>query len=62
MLYADIQNVYNFKADQPPILIRESDNNNMPVADPADPLRYSLKYIKNASGTVLPTIGIIIEF
>jgi hypothetical protein len=62
MLYADIQNVYGFKADQPPILIRESDINKVPVADPSNPLKYSLKYITNTSGTVLPTIGIIIEF
>lgn len=62
MLYADIQNVYNFKADQPPILIRESDINKIPVTDPSDPLKYSLKYITNVSGTVLPTIGIIMEF
>jgi hypothetical protein len=62
MLYADIQNIYNFKADQPSILIRETDNNKLPVTDPEDPLRYSLKYIKNTSGTVLPTIGVIIEF
>jgi CarboxypepD_reg-like domain/TonB-dependent Receptor Plug Domain len=62
MLYADIQNVYDFKADQPPILIRESDINKVPVTDHSDPLKYSLKYIKNVSGTVLPTIGIIMEF
>ena len=62
MLYADIQNVYDFKADQPPILIRKSDINKIPVTDPSDPLKYSLKYIKNVSGTVLPTIGIIMEF
>ena len=62
MLYADIQNVYNFKADQPPILIRVSDINKSPVTDPSNPLKYNLKYIKNTSGTVLPTIGIIVEF
>jgi len=62
MLYADIQNVYNFKADQPPLLIRESDSNGNPVTDPSNPLKYSLKYINSQSGTVLPTIGVIIEF
>jgi len=62
MLYADIQNVYNFKADQPPILIRVSDYNNIPVTDPSNPFKYSLKYINSQSGTVLPTIGVIIEF
>jgi hypothetical protein len=62
MLYVDIQNIYNHQADQPPILIRETDANGNPVTDPADPSRYKLKYIDGSSGTVLPTIGIIIEF
>jgi hypothetical protein len=62
MLYADVQNVYNHKADQPPLLIRESDDNKLPVTDPSNSLKYSLKYLDSESGTVLPTIGIIIEF
>lgn len=62
MLYADVQNVYNFKADQPEILVRQSDIKGTPVTDPLDPLKYSLKYIKGESGTVLPTIGIMVEF
>jgi hypothetical protein len=59
MLYADVQNVYNHQADQPAILIRESRD---PVIDSADPSRYMLKYISGTVGTVLPTIGIIVEF
>ena len=62
MLYTDVQNVYNHKADQPEILIRESDIYGNPVTDPLDPSKYSLKYIKGETGTVLPTIGIIVEF
>jgi len=62
MLYADIQNIYNHKADQPPLLIRETDSSGEPVTDPSNPLKYSLKYLDNETGTVLPTIGIIIEF
>lgn len=62
MLYTDIQNVYNHKADQPDLLIRVTDSNGNPVTDPSNPLKYSMKYLKNESGTVLPTIGIIIEF
>jgi hypothetical protein len=62
MLYVDVQNVYNHKSDQPAILLRESDSNGNPVTDPLDPLKYSLKFIDGESGTVLPTIGIIIEF
>jgi hypothetical protein len=62
MLYADVQNVYNHQSDQPDILVRQSDINGLPVTDPEDPLKYSLKYITGTSGTVLPTIGIIVEF
>jgi outer membrane receptor protein involved in Fe transport len=62
MLYADVQNVYNHKADQPAILVRQSDVNGIPLTDPGDPAKYMLKYLDNESGTVLPTIGIIFEF
>ena len=47
MLYADVQNVYNFKADQPPILVTETDSNGNPVTDPSNPLKYSLKYLSD---------------
>jgi hypothetical protein len=62
MLYADVQNAYNHKADQPDILVRQTDANGIPVTDPADPLKYPLRFIESESGTVLPTIGIMIEF
>ncbi|HZK62424.1 MAG TPA: hypothetical protein VFC41_10115, partial [Anaerovoracaceae bacterium] len=62
MLYGDVQNVYNHKADQPALLIKESDSNGIPVTNPDNSLKYSLKYLDNEAGTVLPTIGIIIEF
>ncbi len=61
MLYADVQNVYNHKADQPSILLRDSDADGVPLTDPADPSRYLLKFLDSESGTVLPTVGIIIE-
>jgi hypothetical protein len=62
MFYADVQNLYNHQADQPAILLRESTPDGDPVIDPADPSRYILKTISGTSGTVLPTIGIIVEF
>ena len=62
MLYADVQNIYNHQADNPPILLRETDANGIPLTDPLNPGRYVLKYISGSSGTVLPTIGIIVEF
>jgi len=61
MLYADVQNVLNFKADQPDLLILQTDAAGTPIIDPVDPSRYLLKLIDAESGTVLPTIGIIIE-
>lgn len=61
MLYADVQNVLNFNADQPDLLILQTDATGTPVIDPDDPSRYLLKLIDAESGTVLPTIGIIIE-
>jgi hypothetical protein len=62
MLYMDIQNAYNFKADLPPSLILQSDAKGTPLTDPTDSSRYLLKTIASSSGTALPTIGIMIEF
>jgi hypothetical protein len=62
MLYCDVQNALDSKAYQPSILVRETDSNGVPVTDLSDPTRYKLKYINGTSGTVLPTVGIIIEF
>lgn len=61
MLYADVQNVYNHQADQPALLVRVTDG-NIPLDDPADASRYDLKFIDGSAGTVLPTIGVIVEF
>jgi len=60
-VYLDIQNLYNFKARQPDVLVLVRDENGQPVISPTDPDRYELKYLKSESGTVLPTVGIIIE-
>lgn len=60
-VYLDIQNLYNFKSEGSPYLVQERDANGNPVIDPEDPTRYKLKYLKNESGTVLPSLGIIVE-
>jgi hypothetical protein len=62
MIYMDIQNAYNFKADLPSSLIQQTDVNGTPMTDPNDSSRYLLKTITSSAGTVLPTIGIMIEF
>lgn len=59
--YIDIQNLYNFQAEQQDIIVRAEDaNGNFILTD--NGTRYQLNSIVNTTGTVLPTIGIILEF
>jgi len=59
--YIDIQNIYNFKADQMDIVVREQDaNGNYMTID--NGTKYVLDVIPDNSGTVLPTVGIILVF
>ncbi|MFZ1610256.1 MAG: TonB-dependent receptor [Chitinophagales bacterium] len=60
-LYADVQNVLNFKTDLQPILDAQKDADGNLIINPDDPSRYQMYYIQNPSGTLLPTLGIIIE-
>jgi hypothetical protein len=59
--YLDIQNLYNFKSQSKDIVIRETDTNGDYLATD-NGTRYVLRSIKNTSGTVLPTIGVQVEF
>lgn len=59
--YIDIQNFYNYKSDQLDIIVREEDSDgNFLLSDNGQ--RYQLRSVRNTTGNVLPTIGIIIEF
>lgn len=59
--YLDIQNLYNYQAEQQDIIVRtEDENGNFITTD--NGTKYVLNTVKNTTGTVLPTIGIIIEF
>jgi hypothetical protein len=60
--YVDIQNAYNFQAEQPPLLVPVRDSAGGILIDPTDSSRYQLRFLENTAGTLLPTIGIIIEF
>lgn len=59
--YIDIVNLYNFQNEEQDILVREQDANGEYMTTD-NGKRYVLDRIKNTSGTVLPTIGIILEF
>lgn len=61
-LYIDIQNVYNAQADQPPFLDVVRDDQGNPVVNPLNPGQYQTQFIANTAGTVLPTIGVIVDF
>jgi len=60
--YIDVQNIYNFKAETQAYLDVERDASGAPVEDPNNSLAYKMKEIENESGTILPSIGIMIEF
>lgn len=66
MLYVDIQNLLNFQAESAPIYVRELDAAGLPVivnpSAPPNEQLYKLKRLATTSGTVLPTIGIMVEF
>ena len=65
-IYLDIQNLYGFKAEERPLLIPKEDvQQNQIVANPSasyDQQYYDMEDVQNSSGTILPTIGIIIDF
>ncbi len=59
--YIDVQNLYGFESDEQDIIVRKEDaNGNFVLTDNAT--RYVFEEVPNSSGTVLPTIGIILEF
>jgi hypothetical protein len=60
--YVDIQNAYNFQAEQPPLLVPVRDDAGNILVDTNDPSRYQLRFLENTAGTLLPTVGIIVEF
>ena len=61
MVYLDIQNAYNFKnKGQDYIIRKKNDDGTFVVVD--DNTNYVLESIENISGTVLPSIGIMIKF
>ena len=61
-VYLDVQNIYNFQVKNPDYLDVRRDDFGTPITDPNNPNNYLLKEVENISGTVLPSIGIMIEF
>jgi len=61
-VYLDIENITNAVVELDPFVDVVRDENNQPVVNPDDPSRYLLTTIPNTSGTILPSIGVVIEF
>ncbi|MBU1013273.1 MAG: TonB-dependent receptor, partial [Bacteroidetes bacterium] len=61
-LYLDIQNIYNFKSKGLGYLDVQRDINGNLIENPNNPDAYLTKEIENTNGTILPSIGIMIEF
>ena len=61
MLYLDIQNLYNFKVAGQDYIVRDKnpDGSYKTINNGSD---YVLSSVSNESGTVLPTIGIMVKF
>lgn len=63
ILYADIQNIYNYKAKGPDDLVPVENPDGSYQKDPDRPGYYRMRGIKNdLGGTVLPSVGIIVDF
>lgn len=60
-VYFDVQNAYGFNSRLQDNIDVQRDDAGNPLVDPANPELYLPKFIQNTYGTVLPTIGLIIE-
>ena len=60
-LYFDIQNALGYETQLKPLLDVERDALGNPVVDPNNASQYLPNFIPNTNGTVLPSVGIIIE-
>lgn len=60
-LYFDIQNALGYETQLKPLLDVQRDALGNPVVDPNNASQYLPNFIPNTNGTVLPSVGIIIE-
>ncbi len=61
-VYFDVQNFYANEIVQAPFLDVVRDNSGKPLINPSNPSSYTTQLIENSSTTVLPTLGIMLEF
>ena len=61
-LYFDIQNALGAEVQGQPFIDVQRDDMGQPITDPNNPNAYLTTTLPNATGTVLPSIGVIFEF
>ena len=61
-IYLDIQNIYNFKIEQQSYIDVVRDTSGNPITDPNNSLNYKITEIENRNGTILPSIGVMVDF
>ena len=62
-LYLDVQNLYNFKPRQAPLLVVDRDPvTGAPVTNPGDASRYLMHTLHDDNTAVFPTIGVTVGF
>lgn len=63
ILYADIQNIYNYKDRGPDIPVPVENPDGTYMKDPSRERYYRMRFIKDdIGGTLLPSFGIIVDF
>jgi hypothetical protein len=60
-IYLDIQNAYNFQSKGVPYLDVVRDADGSPVLDPNRSGHYQVREVENLLGTILPSIGLVID-
>jgi len=61
-LYLDVQNITGNTTEERPNFSVERDIDGVPITNPDNPDYYIPKYIDNTAGTIIPGIGIVVEF
>ncbi|HRI26545.1 MAG TPA: TonB-dependent receptor [Chitinophagales bacterium] len=61
-LFLDVQNIYNFQNQGQPFLDVVRSETGAPLPDPNNPGRYQTTFLQNVNGTVLPNLGVVVEF
>ena len=62
-LYLDLTNLtFSKERTQNELTVVRDIETQTPLIDPLNPDRYQTKYLDTSSGSVIPTLGVIVEF